>query len=181
MSVIIALRAKDGLSTWVGSDTMITGGTLRQHFGPKWLLRGPWAIGVAGHLRTVNLVEHNLDALVLDLKDPHDFALRMREAMKSDGYNGNTDEVGPLAFGGAIILASAAGAWVIGSDFSITPIAPGSAWSEGSGRELTIGAAHALLSLSPSLAPEDIVARALGAAMALDLNCGGQSWIRQLD
>ena len=44
-------------------------------------------------------------------QDPHDFALRMREAMKSDGYNGNTDEVGPLAFGGAIIPATATGAW----------------------------------------------------------------------
>lgn len=180
MSVVVALRAKDGRSTWIGSDTMVTGGNLKQEYGPKWLLRSPWGIGVAGHLRTVNLVERNIDPLLLDLKDAYDFALRVREAMSSDGYRANTDEFGPQAFGGAIILAKAGGAWVIGSDFSITPIAPGGGWAEGSGREVTMGALHALLSLSPGVDPEDIVTRALQAAMALDVNCGGQAWVRQL-
>lgn len=159
---------------------MVTGGSLKQEYGPKWLLQDPWAIGVAGHLRTVNLVERNRKTLLLDLKDAFDFGLRMREIMTADGYRGNTEEFGPLAFGGAIILATAASASVIGSDFSITPIAPGRGWAEGSGREVTMGALHALLSLSPPLDPESVITLALDAAMALDVNCGGQSWVRQI-
>lgn len=158
----------------------MTGGNLKQEYGPKWLLHGQWGIGVAGRLRTVNLVERNIEALLLDLKDAYDFGLRVREAMSSGGYRPNTDEFGPQAFGGAVILAKADGAWVIGSDFSITPIAPGSGWAEGSGREVTMGALHALLSLSPSLDPESVVTRVLRAAMALDVNCGGQSRVRWL-
>lgn len=180
MSVIVVLRASDGCSTWIGSDTLVSGGSLKQDYGPKWVLRKPWAVGVAGHLRTVNLIERNIVELVGNLKDAYEFALRARDAMKADGYHGNTDERGPVGFGGTLILASPAGAWAIGSDFSITPISPGTAWAEGSGRELSLGAIHALQSLETVLAPDDILRRAIDAAMALDVNCGGRPWVHEL-
>jgi ATP-dependent protease HslVU (ClpYQ) peptidase subunit len=180
MSVIAVLRTSDGSSTWVGSDTLVCNGCLKQDFGPKWIVHEPWAIGVAGHLRTVNLIERNIETLAGGLKDAYEFASRARDAMKSDGYHGDTDERGPIGFGGTLVLASAAGAWVIGSDFSITPIAPGAAWAEGSGREIALGAIHALQSLQVRLAPDDILRRAIDAAMALDMNCGGRTWVQQV-
>ncbi|MDQ7250505.1 hypothetical protein [Dongia sedimenti] len=180
MSVIIALRAEDGRCSWLGCDTMVTGGNLKQDYGPKWLLQEDWAIGVAGHLRTVNLVEHHIESMLRDLNDPYEFALRVREIMKSDGYRASEEEIGPLTLGGALMLARPHGAWVIEADFSITPIAPGAAWAEGSGREVCMGALHVLLTSGGGLAPRDIVQRALDAAMALEVNCGGRTWIHQL-
>lgn len=180
MSVIVALRTADGRCTWLGCDTQVSGGNLKQDYGPKWLIREAWAIGIAGHLRTVNLVEHHLGSLVRDLGVPYDFALRVREVMKADGYHGDEEEPGPLTLGGALILARSDGAWVIEADFSITPIAPGAAWAEGSGREVCMGALHALLALDGGLAPGDIVQRALDATTALEINCGGRTWTHQL-
>ena len=180
MSVIVVLRASDGRSTWVGSDTLICGGNLKQDYGPKWVIRAPWAIGVAGHLRTVNLIEQNIEGLTGNLKGAYEFALRAREIMKSDGYQGDPEERGPVAFGGTLILTNSTGAWVIGSDFSITTISPGTAWAEGSGREIALGAIHALQSLQTVLAPDDVLRRAIDAAMALDINCGGHPWVHEV-
>jgi ATP-dependent protease HslVU (ClpYQ) peptidase subunit len=180
MSVIVVLRTSDGRSTWVGSDTLVCGGNLKQDYGPKWIVHAPWAIGVAGHLRTVNLIERNVEALTGNLKDAYEFALRARDVMKSDGYQSDTEERGPAGFGGTLILTNATGAWVIGSDFSITAVSPGTAWAEGSGREIALGAIHALQSLEAPHAPDDILRRAIDAAMALDINCGGHPWIHEV-
>jgi hypothetical protein len=43
-----------------------------------------------------------------------------------------------------------------------------------------LGAIHALQSLQVRLAPDDILRRAIDAAMALDMNCGGRTWVQQV-
>jgi ATP-dependent protease HslVU (ClpYQ) peptidase subunit len=50
-------------------------------------------------------------------------------------------------------------------------------WAEGSGREIAIGAGHALTRLRPALPAAEVVRRAMDAAMAIDTTCGGRAWI----
>ena len=79
MSVIAALTCSTSGSTWIGSDTLMCSATLRQIVGPKWIRHRPWALGVAGHLRALNLFQYHAAELLGDLSHPFDFATRARE------------------------------------------------------------------------------------------------------
>jgi len=76
-----------------------------------------------------------------------------------------------------LILARPGEVWSVAADFSVVAIEPGRLWAEGSGRELAIGAAHALVELGSGLAAEQVVRRAVETAMALETSCGGTAWV----
>jgi hypothetical protein len=179
MSVIVALSTEESGSTWIGSDSLYCNGTLKLS-GPKWIIRPPWAVGVAGHLRSANTIEHHGDDILGNLPNAYEFTRRVRNLLREDGFHENSENRGPLDFGQTFVLAHPDGVATIGSDFSITPIPRGQLWAEGSGRELALGAAHAVASFAPQLTPRDIVARALRAAIALDAMCGGDAWVQEL-
>jgi len=180
MSVIVALRTADGRSTWIGSDTMVCSSDLKLDYGPKWVIHEPWAVGIAGHLRTVNLVAHNAASLLGNLESAYQFSGRARDLMKADGYRDNAEDRGPTEFGGAFILSCPTGAWTIASDFSVSAIPAGAAWAEGSGREISLGAMHALQSLRGAFAPDVILRHAIEAAISFDIACGGRVWLMEL-
>ncbi|MBI4183010.1 MAG: hypothetical protein HY521_03300 [Proteobacteria bacterium] len=180
MSVIVALCDPRSGGTWIGSDTLVWSGEIKQEFGPKWFVREPWAMGAVGHVRTANVVERQAGDLLRDLADAFEFARRVREALRSDGFHDQEDSRGPAEFGQTLMLASAAGVWTIGSDFSVISVPRGRPWAEGSGRELALGAAHALLSLPEPPSAEAVVRAAIGAAIAYDGACGGQPWLARL-
>jgi len=56
----------------------------------------------------------------------------------------------------------------------------GRVWAEGSGREVAIGAGHALAHQRPALDAAEIVRRAMEAALACDTTCGGTIWMVEL-
>ena len=60
------------------------------------------------------------------------------------------------------------------------PSPPDTLWAEGSGRELALGAAHALLSLKDVPNMEEIVRQAVDAAIIYDSTCGGTAWLEEL-
>ncbi len=180
MSVILALCDPARGATWIGSDTMAMSGSLRLDCGAKWILQDGWAAGIAGYLRSANLLEADKARLLAGLAGPGDFVDRARALFRADGYREETDEHGPPNLGQAMLLATAGRAWMIGGDFSVADVPPGLLWAEGSGRELAIGAGHALARLPAPPRPEEIARRALEAALALDTTCGGALWLAEL-
>jgi ATP-dependent protease HslVU (ClpYQ) peptidase subunit len=179
MSVIATLIDEGGGTTWIGSDAIVSIGNLRQVFGPKWILSGPWAIGVAGHLRAINVIQRHADALE-DAEGPFELALRLRDLFKADGFREDAEAQGPAEFGQAMLLARPDGAWIVGSEFSIVPVPEGQLWAEGTGRELAIGTAHALRAADSGLPCKEVMTRAINTAIALDVGCGGAAWVHPL-
>lgn len=155
-------------------------GDLKLIVGPKWILREPWAIGVAGHLRTINVFQHHAGMLLGDLPDAYEFARRARDLLKSDGYGEGKDTDGPPQFGQMALLARPDAVWTIGADFSVMPLPLDRLWAEGSGRDLAIGAAHALVSVHCGLPERDVVRHAVETAILYDSNCGGGCWLEEL-
>jgi ATP-dependent protease HslVU (ClpYQ) peptidase subunit len=180
MSVILAYSATPEGSTWIASDTMATSGTLRLDCGPKWILHGPWAAGIAGFLRSANLIDENRARLLDGLDGPYDFVERVQALFRSDGYREERDERGPANLGQVLLLATAGRSWIVGGDFSVAEVPAGQLWAEGSGRELAIGAGHALVRQRPLPDGEEIVRRAIDAALAFDTSCGGEAWVAEL-
>lgn len=179
MSVIAAMTCATTGSTWIGCDTLMCSASLRQIVGPKWVVRPPWALGVAGHLRALNLFQHHAPALLGELGHPFELAGRARELLKADGFTTEGEEnVGPVVYGQMLILARPREVWAVAADFSVVAIEPGRLWAEGSGRELAIGAAHALVELDAGLPAEQVVRRAVDTAIALETSCGGAAWVR---
>ncbi len=178
MSVIAALHDRRSQSTWIGSDTLCCAGNLKLPFGPKWVVRRRWAIGIAGHLRTINLIDRHASELVQDLSGPYELAQRLRDLLKADGFREGQEERGPLEFGQTLMLARPDSVWVLGFDFSTVVLPPDRLWAEGSGRDLAIGAAHVLA--TQAAAPANVVRCAIETAVAFDTGCGGDAWVFQL-
>jgi ATP-dependent protease HslVU (ClpYQ) peptidase subunit len=179
VSIIVGL-CEPRRQTWIGSDTLVCAGNIKLTMGAKWIMREPWAIGIAGHLRTVNLAEANADQLLGELPGVYEFARRMRDLLKADGFHEDAEDRGPLEFGQTTMLAHPTGLWTLGSDFSFIRIPDGQLWAEGSGRELALGAGHALLTRDPGIRSEEAVQRAIEAAIHFDTASGGEVWIRRL-
>jgi ATP-dependent protease HslVU (ClpYQ) peptidase subunit len=68
----------------------------------------------------------------------------------------------------------------VGPDFSVTPIADDTLWAEGSGRELAIGAAHALQRMRAETQAREIVRAAIETAISWDTQCGGTAWLAEI-
>lgn len=178
MTIIAAMTCSATGSTWIGCDTLMCSANLRQIVGPKWVLQPPWALGVAGHLRALNLFQQHAPALLGDLGHPFELAGRARELLKADGFTSESeDNMGPVVYGQMMILARPGEVWGLAADFSVVAIERGRLWAEGSGRDLAIGAAHALVELRSGLSAEQVVRRAVETAMALETSCGGTAWI----
>lgn len=180
MSVIAALHDKRSRSTWIGSDTLCCAGDLKLPFGPKWVVRRPWAIGIAGHLRGINLIDQHASELVQAVSGPYQLAERLRDLLKRDGFREGAEERSPMEFGQTLMLARPDGVWTLGSDFSTVALPPDRLWAEGSGRDLAIGAAHVLLTRSAVPAPAEVVSCAIETAVAFDIGCGGEAWVFEL-
>lgn len=180
MSVVATLCSSRTGTTWIGSDTMVCSGNIRRIIGPKWVVRWPWAVGIAGHLRTINVVRQCTGELLENLSDAYEFAERAREFLRKDGYHDAKDNEGPLNFGQMLMLARPDKAWAVGTDFSVLELPVDTLWAEGSGRELALGAAYGLQCAGSTLPERNILEHALEAAILHDATCGGNAWSAEL-
>lgn len=180
MTVIAAMSSTRSGSTWVGSDTLLLSGNLQLALRPKWIVGHNWAIGIAGHLRTMNVFVHHADDLLQQLPDAFEFTRRARDILNAEGFRSTREEEGPPNLGQMLMLANPGNIWTIGPDFSITPLPGDTLWAEGSGRELAIGAAHALQLSRTEISSQEIVRLAIETAITCDSQCGGTAWITEL-
>lgn len=182
MTVIVAARDRKTNCTWIASDRRCSSGDWFMDNQPKWVVRGQWAIGVAGALRVINLMEAHFAKLIGEAETIFDFSCALRETMKADGILGNATNDGPgtPSFGQYMVLASPQGIWEIGCDLAFAAVPDGVAALGGSGSEVGSGAAHALMRLRVPLASRRAMLMIVQAAVANSASCGGEPWVHCL-
>lgn len=176
MTTIAALH-KPGWGTAIGSDRMVSNGAYKTYLvDGKWVRHGDWAVGVAGSLRTLVLVQEHADELFDELASPFEFGQRVIAMFEAFGYTGD-QEMGPKAYGSAMLLACPAGLWDF--DGTVTPIpAPANTLiAAGSGDAYAIGAGFGM---GEGGDPLRRVARGVAAGIAFDPSSGGEVWIGAL-
>lgn len=174
MTIIAAVRDPERRITWIGSDTLAVQGGTKMLGCPKWVVRKPWAVGVAGNLRTTNVIAAHANDLLNGLAGAYDFTCRARGLLQQDGYNTDTDE-GAKAYGQNMILAHPGRVWSICVAFGVFDIPGGEVWADGSGRAYGLGAGHVAKG-----GPRARLRAAVEAAIRYDDQCGGEPWIDQL-
>lgn len=87
MTVLIALKDYESKRTWLGCDTYHADDTIKGKFGPKWTyLNSHRAIGSAGPIRSVNIVQDNQYELE-KMDTPRQIADCLKVKMEEAGYN----------------------------------------------------------------------------------------------
>lgn len=166
MTVIAAAWDGKGQAV-IGSDSIATMDGTQIPSGPKIVRRGKWAAGFAGNRRVWAVAKAHEDRLLDHLAGAYDFTLRMRELLREDDWNADTEE-GPKSYGQQVVLAHPYGVWSISMSFDICEIPAGMVWADGSGRAYALGAGNAV---SGSL--EERVRAAIESAVRFDEGCGG--------
>ena len=165
--------------TWIGSNTGSTvGDAPLPAFDRKWLLHGPWALGLAGDGRAFNLLEAEAETLFDGLEEPYELTQRIRQLFDDAGIK-DPDKASVPAYGQAMILASAGAVWDLDSALAHSRIADGRLWARGSGMDFALGADHALADMA--LSAETRVRKAVEAAMANDVFCPGDLFLHKLE
>lgn len=160
--------------TWLGSDTLTFNGDIREHCGSKWTCHAGWAVASSGTLRTGNVVRRHIAEIVASA-DPYEIASALRSVLADDGYERH-EKGGQIDFGDNFMLATAGRLWSVGTDFSVLEV--NDFYADGCGRELGLGAWHALH--TQRLSGEQVVRAALAAAGAYHVHCGGPPWVHVL-
>ena len=170
----------DAKATWIASNTScITGDGRVIICGPLWYIHERWAVGQTGDARTGDILKECLSELFDNLDGPFAFTERLRSILERYGYkgsHGNDDSV--PCYGSSYILAGAGKLWDIDTSFDITEYPSREMVARGSGGHYALGVWYALKDTPTK--PSKILDMAVRAAIANDVNCGGEPWVRQL-
>ena len=178
MTVIVALPEPQFGRTWIGSDRMTINCFDRRFAlgGGKWVTRAPWAVGVSGAVRTLNLLDHEGDRIFAQANGPMDFTKAARAVLEEHGYKPNDHGSGVLSIKQCLLLARPGRLWEVDGDWSVVKQRPGELWACGSGADNALGVGFALRDQCPWTARE-ILLVAIDAAKEYDRDCGGEPWI----
>lgn len=175
MTIIAAVHDPEEGVTFIGSDTLVSA-AVPLSCKKKWVKAGPWAVGVTGYWRTFQVVKLGKDQ-IKECADAMAVAFTLRGLLEADGCT-RINDPGPVNFDQRFILASAKGVWDIDVIFSPSRVDPGKVWAGGSGGEFAFGAAHALEDTMTN--KRWVLEKSIEAAIALDLNCGGEIYLDEL-
>lgn len=177
MSVICAIA--DAKATWLASNTScITGDGRVLICGPLWYVHEKWAVGQTGDARTGCVLKEHLSALFNNLDGPFEFTERFRGLLERHGYKGTYGDEAVPCYGSSYILAGAGRVFDIDASFDITEYPLGEMAARGSGGHYALGVWYALKETSTK--SSQILDMAVRAAIANDVHCGGEPWVRQL-
>jgi hypothetical protein len=169
-----------GLGTWIGADCRVTADNLK--LGPiiKWVKRNDWAIGCAGDLKTLNILQSESALLLEPTKDPHQIVHRLEKVMVKHNYSAATDgPFGPPAWGQQFLVASPLGLWDVDNQLSVFRVPDDTLWAVGSGRDFALGAGFAERR-AVSNSPGECVRLAIEAAITYDVLSGHGGWFDHL-
>jgi ATP-dependent protease HslVU (ClpYQ) peptidase subunit len=155
--------------SWIASDGQTTMNMMKAGSVQKWVRHGRWAVGCAGDLKTLTLMQADVEQLLHGVNSIGDVVKRIERMLVSHNYTAATDgPFGPPAWGQNFLVASDDGLWDIDLTLSVFPVSPNTVWSVGSGREFSLGAGFA----TPEIEPAERVRLALGAAYKFDAMTG---------
>ena len=172
MSVICALHENG--TTWIGSDTQTQDGGMVEYCGPKWVVSKNWAVGIAGDLRTLTLIE-NCKRSIFSANRTSVFqvAQAIKNLITEDGYQSNSD-YGAQTQGSEFIIASKNNVWSLCQSFAIVGYQEGQLVAQGSGCGLAYGADFVAQDI---FEPKERMEYAINAAIAKTTSCGGECWV----
>lgn len=180
MSIILAVR--DGDHTWLGCDR----GSYRDNYrvsnlAIKWIVRGRWALGCTGYVRTHDLLSRSADFILGSEKGeglpegPEDVVDRIAAELDRAPHVATPprdNEGGPKDYGAYCLLAGPGGIWQVGGNLSLVQQsgygAQGIAWGE------ALCVMDALLALGVS--GKDLLDRTLAAIRGRVLYASGEPW-----
>lgn len=173
MTTLVALQ-QDG-EVWVGSDSQCTD---RDIIIPvimdKWVVKRPWAIGVCGAIRAIDVMRERAPKFLTPKAKPAAIIEAVREALIEDGFTGGNDS--GIGFNASFVLAHKRyGVISTGNSFDASPVIEGCLYADGSGRELAFGAGAAFVGSA-----EDRCRTALEIACRFDAGSGGPLFLEKL-
>lgn len=176
MTTLVGLHCA-GQGTWIGADSQTTADNLRMGPVSKWVRKGRWAVGCAGNLRTLYLMQTESDGLLDGVRSVDEVLRRLERLMANHNYAAATLEpFGPPSWGQSFLIASDEGLWDIDISLSVLPIPSGTLWACGSGRDFALGAGHAAAEADP----DRRVRAAMDAAITYDVLTGHGMFIDHL-
>lgn len=183
MTTLVGLHVP-GEGTWIGCDTLITGGPQRMTRPTvKWVL-GPdgYACAAAGPARAMSVLQDHAVALMKGKPPQNEFRRRVCNALIGEGFvasaDGSSDGLGFPIWALSLMLATPAGIWSFDPTMFATQGETGQMIADGSGADFALGADWVSQSLGVSAAAR--IERAIEAAIAFDEASGGTPWVRLL-
>ena len=177
MTIIVGVHDPENHETWIGTDRRTTEDNLnldpmRPHpLPPKWVIAGRWVIASAGDVAVIDLYRQHATELAL-CPDVRSLTHKMREFIAADPHmSWNSKNEGSLQTAELEgLIGSSDGLWAWGADFYPLPM---SAWTQGSGGSVGLGALWAAQDLDlPYLAWCELAIQA--ATRFKPDTCGGQ-------
>lgn len=179
MTIICALT--DGKQTWIGSDQQTTFGAERAFYGPKWIQLGQWWIGFSGSTRARFLTEQyaNHDAAI----SPWGIANEIRRLLREDGWQPKEEKGDSPSYEVSAIIARPGEIWMTDDGLTPYPHPVNELAANGGAGRYALGAAWPMLKYRDVGHPryEVIIRNAIEAAIAYDIQCGGEPWVKLLD
>ena len=179
MSIIAAINDTQNNVVWVGSNGRATLGSLRApSVDRKWKAVNGWLIGITGSGPKLEALEAHAN----EFPDPAEYPFQVLKFMKSayDAFDiGDTDE-GLKRYSGSGMLVSKSGRiWDFDNSFCLTEVESGAFWAQGSGMEIALGAAAALVEHVSS--PRERLKRAIQITIERDVDCPGEVIVQSFD
>lgn len=169
-----------GVGTYFGSDRQLTINGMPMGPRIKWVRHNGWACGVAGHGRTLDLMERFKSDL-LEIENPFDFTENVRAMMGEFDFGSDAAEsgLGAPVYGQHFMLASRDGLWDIDMSLCAFKVPDNTLWACGSGQDYALGAAY----LAPRLTddPRDQLREMILAATKYDPSTGFEPYIDLVD
>lgn len=174
MTIVCAVAGKDGI--WIGSDTSADDGSRVFDVGRKFITGKGWAIGGAGFLRSIYLMQRNAKGL-LSLRCPYKIADTLRELHDTDDFR-KEEGSGPVAYPCQFVICSVDAIWEVGTTFEALPVEFAVI---GSASQYGLGAIDALRRPAHlKVSTKEIVYSAVAAAVCFSPSCGGNVMVEKV-
>ncbi len=134
-----------------------------------------WALALAGSCRMSYLLDGIFPEIneCLENGDIHEFAAAFKRATVKDDFTPRDDDAGPKGYGHDGLIATGGNLYYLATDFTPALVPLGKVFGCGSGSDLAVGAATALLlGRNPTKKSTTWAIRAIEIAIANDRSCG---------
>lgn len=178
MSIIAAVNDAKRNIVWVGSNGRATLGSLRApSIDKKWKAMSGWLIGITGSGPKLEALDAHSDEFP-ETEHPFEVLKFMKSAYGAFDI-GDTED-GLKRYSGSGILVHRSGrVWDFDNSFCLTEADAGVIWAQGSGMEITLGAAEALTPFVSDL--RERLRRAVEIAIEKDVDCPGELIVQSFD
>ena len=179
MTIITAIHDADAGVTYVGSNSRATiGSFVAPSVDHKWYAIHGWAIGVTGSGPKLEALNAASKDFPQNAEHPFEIMKFLKTAYEAFDI-GETDEGLKRYCGGGLLVRANGEIWDFDNSFCLTSVPVGAFWARGSGMDLAVGAATALMDHVKSA--QHVTHRALEIVINIDVDCPGAPLIQTFD